>query len=67
MLDTGAPIFRDRPLADGDRVRIIGGPLEGLEGWFRRARPEKGLFLVSIALLHRTVSLEIDGTLVEAA
>lgn len=63
----GAPVFPHRHLREGDRVRIIGGPLEGLEGLFVRGRAGKGLFVLSVELLQRSVAVEVDCTLVEAA
>jgi transcription termination/antitermination protein NusG len=63
----GAPVFPHRHLREGDRVRIIGGPLEGLEGFFVRGRSDKGLLVLSVELLQRSVAVEVDCTLVEAA
>jgi len=67
MVESGEPVFRHRQLHEGDRVRITNGPLQGLEGWFVKARPTKGLFLVSVSLLHRSVAVEVDATIVEAS
>jgi transcription antitermination factor NusG len=67
MVTSGSPVFRHRLMADGDPVRIIGGPLTGLQGRFLRARPTKGLFVVSVSLLQRSVAIEVDATQVEAA
>jgi len=62
----GLPIFPYPMLREGMRVRIVGGPLEGLEGIFLRGRPVKGLLVVSVNLLQRSVAVEVDCTLVEA-
>jgi transcription termination/antitermination protein NusG len=67
VVDTGAPVFPHCQLQQGDRVRIVGGPLEGLQGLFVRGRTTKGLFVVSVELLQRSVAVEVDCTLVEAA
>jgi transcription antitermination factor NusG len=67
LIASGSPVFRHRALLPGDRVRIVDGPLAGLEGRFVRARSTKGLFVVGITLLQRSVAVEIDGTLVEPA
>jgi transcription antitermination factor NusG len=63
----GQTLFPCRYLRAGDRVRIIGGPLSGVEGFFVRERLSKGLLVLSINLLQRSVAVEIDCTLVEAA
>jgi len=51
----------------GQRVRITHGPLADVEGIFVRAKPNKGLLVVSIGLLQRAVAVEVDCTLVTAA
>jgi transcription termination/antitermination protein NusG len=51
----------------GDRVRITQGALSGLEGVLLQTRPSRGLLVVSIHLLQRSVAVEVDCTLVEAA
>jgi len=67
LVSMGMPIQRHAHLKNGDRVRIVAGPLSGLEGVFVRARSNKGLFLLSISLLQRSVAVEVNGDLVEAA
>jgi transcription termination/antitermination protein NusG len=52
---------------EGQRVRISRGPLKDVEGILLRIKPDKGLFVVSIDLLQRSVAVEIDCTLVAAA
>jgi transcriptional antiterminator NusG len=47
----------------GQRVRITAGPLEGVEGALVRNRPRRGLLVLSIELLRRSVAVEVDGTL----
>jgi transcription antitermination factor NusG len=66
IADAGLPVFPYPLLREGMRVRIVGGPLEGLEGIFLRGRPVKGLLVVSVNLLQRSVAVEVDCTLVEA-
>lgn len=51
-------------LREGDRVRVDAGPLAGLEGILLRTRPRHGLFVLSVELLHRSVAVEVDCTLV---
>ena len=54
-------------LREGQRVRITRGLLAGMEGILRRINSTKGLFLISIDLLCRSVAVEVDCTLVVAA
>ena len=54
-------------LREGRRVRITRGPLAEVEGILARIRANKGVLVVSIDLLKRSVAVEIDCTLVEAA
>jgi transcription termination/antitermination protein NusG len=49
-------------LREGHRVRIVDGPLNGLEGVLLRVKPGKGLLVVSVELLHRSVAVEVDCT-----
>jgi transcription antitermination factor NusG len=46
-------------LKAGQKIRIIGGPLEGIDGILLRDRG-KGRLIVSIDLLERSVSAEVD-------
>jgi transcription antitermination factor NusG len=48
----------------GSRVRVLGGPLTGLEGVLIRDANQSQL-LVSVELLRRSVSVSIDSALVE--
>jgi transcription termination/antitermination protein NusG len=61
-----APLLPYRYLPFGSRVRISDGPLEGVEGVLIRSKPQKGLLVVSIHLLQRSVAVEVDCTLIEA-
>jgi transcription antitermination factor NusG len=54
-------------LREGERVRITDGPLTGLEGILVHAKPSKGLLVVSVDLLQRSVAVEVDCTRVEPA
>jgi transcription termination/antitermination protein NusG len=47
-------------LRQGQRVRIVEGPLSGVEGIFVRSRPNRGLLVLSVELLHRSVAVEVD-------
>jgi transcription antitermination factor NusG len=48
----------------GDRIRLRGGPLQGLEGILVRKRSVWKL-LVSVEMLQRSVAVEVDASMVE--
>jgi transcription antitermination factor NusG len=52
---------------EGQRVRITGGPLAGAEGILMRYRLGKGIVVLSIDLLQRSIVVEIDCSVVVAA
>ena len=54
-------------LREGQRVRITSGPLANVEGILVQIKPSKGLLILSIDLLRRSVAVEVDCTLVAAA
>ena len=54
-------------LREGQRVRITRGPLEDVEGILVRTKPNRGLLVVSIDLLQRSVAAHVDCTWVVAA
>lgn len=54
-------------LQEGQRVRVMQGVLADVEGILLRSRPTKGLLVVSVNLLQRSVAVEIDCTLVVPA
>ena len=45
----------------GDRVRIVAGPLAGLEGFVQSWQGGRLTFVVSVDLLQRSVGVEVDG------
>lgn len=51
-------------LCQGQRVRVISGPLANAEGILVKSEPEKGLLVLSVELLQRSVGVQIDCTLV---
>ncbi len=61
------PIFPHRYLRDGQRVRITRGPMADVEGIFVRGNPNKGVLVISVDMLQRSVAVEVDCTLVAAA
>ena len=54
-------------LRAGERVRITQGLLAGAEGILVRSKSNKGLLVVSVEMLQRSVAVEIDCTLVVSA
>ena len=54
-------------LREGQRVRIDAGPLAGIEGIYLRSRPNRGLLILSVNLLHQSVAVEVDCTAVTPA
>ena len=48
-------------LREGQRGRITEGPLAGMEGVFVRSRRNRGLLVLSVQLLHRSVAVEVDS------
>lgn len=67
MLSARMPILPHPYLRDGQRVRIKAGPLADVEGILIRSKPNKGLLVVSITMLRRSVAVEVDCTVVVAA
>lgn len=67
LLDTMLPVVAHPYLQEGQRVRIVDGPLADVEGILVQDKPNKGLFVLSVHLLQRSVAVEIDCTLVVPA
>ena len=67
VLRTHLPILPFPYLREGQRVRITSGPMVDVEGFLVRSNPNKGLVVISINLLRRSVAVQVDCTLVEAA
>jgi transcriptional antiterminator NusG len=64
VLDAGVPILPHAYLREGQRVRITQGPLAGVDGVLVRNHLHKGLLVVSVELLQRSVAVEVDCTFV---
>jgi transcription termination/antitermination protein NusG len=54
-------------LKEGQRVRIVRGPLAGVEGLLVESRAHKGLLVLSVHLLQRSVAMSVDATTVVPA
>jgi len=63
----GLPVQPHPYLREGQRVRITDGLLAGVEGILLQTKPNKGLLIVSVNLLQRSVAVEIDCTQVVPA
>ena len=59
------PVLPHPYLREGQRVRITDGALAGTEGYFVRSRPNRGLLVISIGLLQRSVAVEIQSSAVD--
>jgi transcription antitermination factor NusG len=64
---SGVTILPYPYLANGQHVRIKHGPLAGVEGIVVRANPKKGVLVVSVELLRRSIAVHVDCTMLEAA
>ncbi len=60
-----APVLPHPYLKEGQRVRITAGVLAGAEGILLRINPNKGLLVLSVELLQRSVAVQVDCTQVE--
>jgi transcription antitermination factor NusG len=60
IVEAGVPAFAHPYLREGRRVRIVEGPLAGVEGLLLRVRPDKGLLVLSVEMLQRSVAVEVD-------
>jgi len=47
-------------LREGQRVRIVDGALTGVEGFLVRHKPNRGMLVLSVNLLNRSVAVEVD-------
>jgi transcription termination/antitermination protein NusG len=67
VVQVGLPVLPHPYLREGQRVRITQGPLTGTEGIFLHSKPGKGLIVLSVELLQRSVAVEMDCGVVTAA
>jgi transcription termination/antitermination protein NusG len=64
IVASSVPVFVHPYVREGQRVRITRGPLTDVEGLLIRTKPTKGLLVVSVELLRRSVAVEVDCTFV---
>jgi transcriptional antiterminator NusG len=62
LVTTDVNVLPHPYLREGHRVRIVDGPLSGVEGVLLQMKPGKGLLVVSVELLQRSVAVEVDCT-----
>lgn len=66
LVASGLQVCPHPYLKAGDRVRITKGPLQHMEGILQRSR-NQWRFVLTVEMLHRSVSVEVDSELVEPA
>jgi transcription antitermination factor NusG len=52
-------------LKEGQLIRIVDGPLKGCEGFLLKKQAEKEKLIISVDLLKRSVSIEIEDASIE--
>ena len=65
IVETGVPVAPHPFLHEGQRVRIIAGPLTGVTGILVDVKPHRGHVVLSVELLQRSVAVEVDCLQVE--
>lgn len=65
MVGARAPAVAHPYLREGWRVRITRGSLSGLEGILVQLKMNRGLLVLSVNMLQRSVAVEVDCTTVE--
>jgi transcription antitermination factor NusG len=64
LVTTDVQVVPHPYLREGHRVRLTDGPLSGVEGVLQQVKAGKGLLVVSVELLQRSVAVEVDCTCV---
>jgi transcription termination/antitermination protein NusG len=67
VLEARLPLTPYPDVRDGEHVRMLGGPLAGVEGILLRRTTNRGLLVLRVGLLQRGVAVEVDCTRVAAA
>ena len=65
IAEAGVDVFPCAHLRGGERVRVLEGPLAGIEGVFVYDRPSKGRLVVSVDMLGRSIAVEMHSADVE--
>jgi transcription termination/antitermination protein NusG len=66
VVDAQLPAVAYPYLKAGRRVRIVDGPLRDVQGILVQNRAARGLVVLSVELLQRSVAVEVDAAMVEA-
>jgi len=59
LVDSGAGLTVDTGLVAGQRVKIIAGPLMGVEGELIRVKNQR-LLVINVDLVSRSIRVEVD-------
>ncbi len=65
ILDGTSGVYPFPYLKEGQMVRIVDGPLKDCQGYLLKIKEEKQKLVISVDLLQRSVSVEIEGASVE--
>jgi transcription termination/antitermination protein NusG len=60
MLGSSLPMTAHSYLKEGDWVRVVRGALEGCVGILLRQNPKKGRLIVSVDIIQKSVSVELN-------
>jgi len=64
VIEAELPAMPHPYLREGQRVRVARGPLANAEGILVKSEPKRGVLVLSVDLLRRSVGVEIDCTMV---
>ena len=67
MINSAQPLSTHSYLKEGDWVRVVRGPLTGCMGILNRLDAKKGRLVVSVDIIKKSVSVELDTEDVEPA
>lgn len=65
VLQALTPLSPHPYMKEGDWVQVVRGPLAGCMGILLRQNPKKGRLVVSVDIIHKSVSIELDTEDVE--
>ena len=65
IIKSGQEVFPHHYIQIGRKVRVIWGPLEGVEGILMEIKSRKSKLVISVELVGRSIAVEIDSTWVE--
>ena len=67
LVESGLAVTPHSYLREGQRVCVTAGPLKGVDGILVENKSAKGLLVLSVDLLQRSVAVQVDCTWVAAA